>query len=184
MKTFTKYSKFFYFVVDKTLINLSTNALINIDKHECSYLTHDLELAAIVLALKIWKHHLFNEKCHIFTDHKSLRYIFDQKELNLRQRQWIELIKDYDYTIEYHLGKASVVWMLWVESQDFQRMLKRCSSSSVEWVEECQSNSNCREFRKFASIIPGLDLLYWLRLWKDRHKIQICRSYLRSLSKT
>ncbi|KAL0540162.1 hypothetical protein IC582_024392 [Cucumis melo] len=78
-------------------------------EHECNYPTHDLELAAVVLALKIWRHYLFGEKCHIFTDHKSLKYIFDQKELNLRQRQWLELIKDYDCTIEYHPGKANVV---------------------------------------------------------------------------
>ncbi|KAL0556346.1 hypothetical protein IC582_004859 [Cucumis melo] len=78
-------------------------------KHECNYPTHDLELAAVVLALKIWRHYLFGKKCHIFTNHKSLKYIFDQKELNLRQRRWLELIKDYDCTIEYHLGKANVV---------------------------------------------------------------------------
>ncbi|KAA0063711.1 DNA/RNA polymerases superfamily protein [Cucumis melo var. makuwa] len=78
-------------------------------EHECNYPTHDLELAAVVLALKIWRHYLFGEKCHIFTDHKSLKYIFYQKELNLRQRRWLELIKDYDCTIEYHPGKANVV---------------------------------------------------------------------------
>lgn len=78
-------------------------------KHECNYPTHDLELGAIILALKIWRHYLFGEKCHIFTDHKSLQYIFDQKELNLRQRRWLELIKDYDCTIEYHPGKANIV---------------------------------------------------------------------------
>ncbi|TYK06356.1 reverse transcriptase [Cucumis melo var. makuwa] len=77
-------------------------------KHECNYPTH-LELAAVVLALKIWRHYLFDEKCHIFTDHKSQKYIFDQKELNLRLRRWLELIKDYDCTIEYHPGKANVV---------------------------------------------------------------------------
>ncbi|KAL0559359.1 hypothetical protein IC582_003968 [Cucumis melo] len=81
----------------------------NLKEHECNYSTHDLELAAVVLALKIWRHYLFGEKCHSFTDHKSLKYIFDQKELNLRQRRWLELIKDYDCTIEYHPGKANVV---------------------------------------------------------------------------
>ncbi|TYK29280.1 hypothetical protein E5676_scaffold1212G00470 [Cucumis melo var. makuwa] len=70
--------------------------------HECNHPTHDLKLAAVVLTLKIWRHYLFGEKCHIFIDHKSLKYIFDQKELNLRQRRWLELIKDYDCTIEYH----------------------------------------------------------------------------------
>ena len=78
-------------------------------KHEENYPTHDLELAAVVFALKIWRHYLYGVPCRIFTDHKSLQYIFTQKELNLRQRRWPELIKDYDYTIEYHPGKANVV---------------------------------------------------------------------------
>ena len=77
--------------------------------HEQRYPTHDLELAAIVFALKLWRHYLYGEKCEIFTDHKSLKYIFTQKELNMRQRRWLELIKDYDCTINYHPGKANVV---------------------------------------------------------------------------
>ena len=78
-------------------------------KHEHNYPTHDLELAAVVFSLKIWRHYLYGVPCRIFTDHKSLQYIFTQKELNLRQRRWLELIKDYDCTIEYHPGKANVV---------------------------------------------------------------------------
>ena len=62
-----------------------------------------------MFALKIWRHYLYGVHCRIFTYHKSLQYIFTQKELNLRQRRWLELIKDYDCTIEYHLGKANVV---------------------------------------------------------------------------
>ena len=77
--------------------------------HEQNYPTHDLELAAVVFALKIWRHYLYGARCQIFTDHKSLKYVFTQKELNLRQRRWMELIKDYDCTIEYHPGKANVV---------------------------------------------------------------------------
>ena len=78
-------------------------------KHEENYPTHDLELASVVFALKIWRHYLYGVPCRIFIDHKSLQYIFTQKELNLRQRRWLELIKDYDCTIEYHPGKANVV---------------------------------------------------------------------------
>ena len=63
--------------------------------HEKNYLTHDLELAAIVFTLKIWRHYLFDEKCHVCSDHKSLKYLMTQKELNLRQRRWLELLKDY-----------------------------------------------------------------------------------------
>jgi hypothetical protein len=78
-------------------------------KHELNYLTHDLELTAVVHALKIWRHYLIVHKCDIYTDHKSLKYIFTQSELNLRQRHWLELIKDYDLEMHYHLGKANVV---------------------------------------------------------------------------
>ncbi|CAA0840345.1 Uncharacterized mitochondrial protein AtMg00860, partial [Striga hermonthica] len=76
--------------------------------HEQNYPTHDLELAAVVHALKIWRHYLYGGRCEIFTDHKSLQYIFPQKELNMRQRRWLELVKDYDYSIQYHPGKANV----------------------------------------------------------------------------
>ena len=78
-------------------------------KHEENYPTHDLELATVVFALKIWRHYLYGAPYRIFTDHKSLQYIFTHKELNLRQRRWLELIKDYDFTIEYHPRKANVV---------------------------------------------------------------------------
>ena len=77
--------------------------------HEKNYPMHDLELAAIVFALKIWRHYLYGEKCRIFTDHKSLKYLMSQKDLNLRQRRWLELIKDYELVIDYHPGKANVV---------------------------------------------------------------------------
>ena len=77
--------------------------------HEVSYPIHDLELAAVVFALKIWRHYLYGETFRIFTDHKSLKYLMTQKELNIRQRRWIELLKDYDCTIEYHPGKANIV---------------------------------------------------------------------------
>ncbi|KAL4016608.1 hypothetical protein IC575_024260 [Cucumis melo] len=77
--------------------------------HEQNYPTHDLELAAVVFALKIWRHYLYGERIQIFTDHKSLKYFFTQKELNMRQRRWLELVKDYDCEILYHPGKANVV---------------------------------------------------------------------------
>ncbi|WVZ63483.1 LOW QUALITY PROTEIN: hypothetical protein U9M48_013110, partial [Paspalum notatum var. saurae] len=78
-------------------------------KHELNYPTHELELAAVVHALKIWRHYLYGQHCEIYTDHKSLKYIFTQNELNMRQRRWLELIKDYDMEIHYHPGKANVV---------------------------------------------------------------------------
>ncbi|GJR79232.1 putative reverse transcriptase domain-containing protein [Tanacetum coccineum] len=77
--------------------------------HEKNYTTHDLELGAVVFALKIWRHYLYGTKCTVFTDHKSLKHILDQKELNMRQHRWLELLGDYDYKIRYHPGKANVV---------------------------------------------------------------------------
>ncbi|KAA0036948.1 pol protein [Cucumis melo var. makuwa] len=77
--------------------------------HEQNYPTHDLELAAVVFTLKIWRHYLYSEKIQIFMDHKSLKYFFTQNELNMRKRRWLELVKDYDCEILYHPGKANVV---------------------------------------------------------------------------
>ncbi|GJT42987.1 putative reverse transcriptase domain-containing protein [Tanacetum coccineum] len=78
-------------------------------RHERNYTTHDLELGAVVFALKIWRHYLYGTKSIIYTDHKSLRHIFDQKELNMHQRRWLELFSDYECEIKYHPGKANVV---------------------------------------------------------------------------
>jgi hypothetical protein len=78
-------------------------------KHEAHYWTHDLELAAVVHALKIWWHYLMGKRCELYMDHKSLKYIFTQSNLNLRQSRWLELIKDYDLGINYHPGKANVL---------------------------------------------------------------------------
>lgn len=77
--------------------------------HEENYLTHDLELVAIVYALKTWWHYLLGNFCEIYFDHQSLKYIFPQLDLNLRQRRWVELIKDYDVGISFNLGKPNVM---------------------------------------------------------------------------
>ena len=77
--------------------------------HEKNYPTHDLDLAAVVFALKIWRNYLYGFHVDAFTDHKSLQYVFTQKELNLRQRRWLEFDKDYDVSVHYHPIKANVV---------------------------------------------------------------------------
>jgi hypothetical protein len=77
--------------------------------HEKNYPIHDLELAAVVHALKTWRQYLYGQKCDVYTDHKSLKYIFTQSELNMRQRRWLELIKDHELEIYYHLGTANIV---------------------------------------------------------------------------
>src|ERR1043166_3214961 len=77
--------------------------------HEKNYPTHDLELVAVVFALKLWRHYLYGTKCTLFTDYKSLQYVFSQTDMDARQRRWMELLKDYDCEIKYHPGKANVV---------------------------------------------------------------------------
>ena len=72
-------------------------------------MTHDLELVAVVFTLKIWRHHLYRVKFEVFSNHKSLKYLFDQKELNMRQRRWMEFLKDYEFELNYYPGKANVV---------------------------------------------------------------------------
>jgi hypothetical protein len=112
--------------------------------HEQNYPTHDLELAAIIHALKIWRHHLMGTKCHICTDHKSLKYIFTQADLNMRQRLWLELIKDYDLEVHYHPAKANVV-------ADALSCKAHCSCLSVKALNE----TLCWEMRKLnLEIIP------------------------------
>ena len=86
-----------------------TYASRQLKKHEQNYPTHDLEMAAVIFALKIWRHYLYGETCEIFTDHKSLKYIFQKRDLNMRQRRCMELPKDYDYTIQFHQGRVNVV---------------------------------------------------------------------------
>ncbi|GKE74154.1 putative reverse transcriptase domain-containing protein [Tanacetum coccineum] len=81
----------------------------NFISHEKNYTTHDLELRAVVFALKMWRLYLYGTRCTVFTDHKSLQHILDQKELNMSQRRWLELLSDYDCDICYHPGKANAV---------------------------------------------------------------------------
>ncbi|GKC62242.1 putative reverse transcriptase domain-containing protein [Tanacetum coccineum] len=90
---------------DKVIVYASRQLKI----HEKNYTTRDLELRAVVFALKIWRHYLYRTRCTVFTDHKSLQHILNQKELNIRQRRWLELLNDYDCEIRYHPGKANVV---------------------------------------------------------------------------
>ncbi|KAA3461899.1 DNA/RNA polymerases superfamily protein [Gossypium australe] len=106
-KEFTIYS-------DASLCGLVNGKVIayatsQLKPHEQNYLTHDLELVVVVFALKFCQHYLYSEKCHIYTDYKSLKYLMTQKEWNLRLRIWFELLKDYDLVIDYHSGKANIV---------------------------------------------------------------------------
>ena len=89
-----------------TVVAYSSRQLKN---HEQNYPTHDMELAAVVFALKIWLHYLYGKEFEVYSDHKSLKYIFTQRNLNMRQRRWMEFLEDYDFTLHYHSGKANVV---------------------------------------------------------------------------
>ena len=86
--------------------------------HERNYPTHDMDLAAIVFALKTWRYYLYGEQFKVFSDHKILKYIFAQRDLNMRQHRWMKYLEAYDFTLRYHPGKANAVadalsWKSW-----------------------------------------------------------------------
>ncbi|GJX41490.1 putative reverse transcriptase domain-containing protein [Tanacetum coccineum] len=122
-------------------------------KHEKNYTTHDLELGAVVFALKIWRHYLYGTKSVIYTDHKSLQYIFDQKDLNMRQRRWIELLSDYECEIKYHPGKAKAMW-----------------------VAELEMKQKLKAETKYVAMSIYLHSGLRLRFWKHRAKVQRTQS--------
>jgi hypothetical protein len=119
--------------------------------HEINYPTHDLELAAVVYALKIWRHYLMGNHCNIFTDHKSLKYIFTQSDLNMRQRRWLELIKDYNLEVHYHPGIANVV-------EDALSRKVHCNHLELEPV----SDPLCEEMRRLNLEVVEQGNLYAL----------------------
>ncbi|KAK1602548.1 hypothetical protein QYE76_037397 [Lolium multiflorum] len=108
-------------------------------QHEQNYPTHDLELAAVVLALKVWRHYLMGNRCEIYSDHKSLKYIFTQKELNMRQRRWLELIKDYDMEIHYHPRKILIQQQLQATDGPFEALYGRKCRTPLNWSEVGES---------------------------------------------
>ncbi|GKB25168.1 putative reverse transcriptase domain-containing protein [Tanacetum coccineum] len=128
--------------------------------HEKNYTTHDLELGAVVFALKIWRHYLYGTKCTVFTDHKSLQHILDQKELNMRQRRWLELLSDYDCEIRYHPGKANIL-----EAQTEAIKLKNLKSEDVGEVgchAMCLTCLNVKaEHQKPSGLLVQLAIPQW-----------------------
>ena len=122
-------------------------------EHEKNYPTHDLELAAVVFALKIWRHYLHDTRCKLFTDHKSLQYLFSQKELNMRQRRWLELLEDYDCEILYHPGKANVVAGALSRKVNLERKKPRALrievvSTILESIKKAQGEASEKNDRK------------------------------------
>ncbi|XP_060171505.1 uncharacterized protein LOC132602743 [Lycium barbarum] len=111
--------------------------------HERNYPTHDLELLAVVFALKIWRHYLYGVRCEVFTDHRSLQHVFTQRDLNSRQRRWMELLKDYDITIVYHPGKVNVVANALSRKAESMGSLARFPMSERPLAMEVQTLANC-----------------------------------------
>ena len=115
--------------------------------HEQNYPTQDMELVIVVFALKIWHHYLYGEQFEVFSCHKSLKYIFMQRDLNMRQRGWMEFLEDYDFTLCYHLGKKNVVvdalnWksrgvLASIASREWQ-MLETVGQFRLQYIEQAQ----------------------------------------------
>ncbi|GJZ70667.1 putative nucleotidyltransferase, ribonuclease H [Tanacetum coccineum] len=138
--------------------------------YEKNYPTIDLELAAVVFALKIWRHYLYGETCDIFTNHKSLKYIFTQKELNMRQRRWLELLKDCDANIQYHPGKANVVAdALSRKSYGSMYSELRVESTLLTRIKEAQKDDG-----ELWAIMQNLEDGKQDEFWCDEHGVLWC----------
>ena len=115
--------------------------------HEQNYPTHDMELATVVFTLKIWCYYLYGEQFEVYSDHKILKYIFTQRDLNMRQRRWMEFLEDYDFTLHYHHSKENVVadalsWKSWgalasIASREW-RMLETVGQFGLQYREQAQ----------------------------------------------
>nr|GFB76034.1 reverse transcriptase [Tanacetum cinerariifolium] len=144
--------------------------------YEVNYPTHNLELAAVVFTLKIWRHYLYGESCDVFTNHKSLKYIFTQRELNMRQRRWLELLKDYDTNIQYHPGKANVVADALSRKSGMIASIKaslRVEPDLISRIKEAQ-----KEDIEIWTIVENLDEQTELRLDEDDVLWQGTRLYV------
>ncbi|KAI3825144.1 hypothetical protein L1987_06620 [Smallanthus sonchifolius] len=159
-------------------------ALRQLKIHEKNYTTYDLELGAVVFALNIWRHYLYGTKCVVFTDHKSLQHIFNQKELNMRQRRWVELLNDYDCEIRYHPGsrrlesKGLCHASLCPNSNQHSKSYPRSSTHLVHRGSKPSTNvlPVCLNNRKFSS---GYDSIWVIidRLTKSAHFLPIREDY-------
>ena len=123
------------------------NGSRQLKNHEQNYPRHDMELAAVVFALKIWLHYLYGDQFEVYSDHKNLKYIFTQRDLNMRQHRWMEFLEDYDFTLHYHPGKANMVAdalsrksrgaLASIDSQEWQ-MLKTVGQFGLQYSEQAQ----------------------------------------------
>ncbi|GJU21461.1 reverse transcriptase domain-containing protein [Tanacetum coccineum] len=141
--------------------------------HEKNYTTHDLELGAVVFALKIWRHYLYGTKCVVFTDHKSLQHILDQKDLNMRQRRWIELLSDYDCEIRYHPGKANVV----ADALSQKERIEPLEAVKIENIEAEDISGMLKKLEARADGTLCLDNRSWLPCYGDTRSLIMHKSH-------
>ena len=129
--------------------------------HEQNYPTHNMELAAVVFASKIWRNYLYGEEFEVYSDHKSLKYIFLQRDLNMRQRRWMEFLEDYDFTLHYHPGKANVV------ADALSRMLETVGQFGLQYNKQTQGT--------LESLVATLSLLSRVieSQWQDAEIVSI-----------
>ncbi|GJW79648.1 putative reverse transcriptase domain-containing protein [Tanacetum coccineum] len=136
--------------------------------HEKNYTTHDLELGAVVFALKMWRHHLYGTKCVVFTDHKSLQHILDQKELNMRQRRWLELLSDYNCAIRYHPGKANVILSAQLEARKEENFINEDLHGMINKLEPRADGTLCLNNRRWIPRFGDFRAL----IMQESHKLK------------
>ncbi|GJT51287.1 putative reverse transcriptase domain-containing protein [Tanacetum coccineum] len=139
--------------------------------HEKNYTTHDLELGAVVFALKMWRHYLYGTKCVVFTDHKSLQHILDQKELNMRQRRWLELLSDYDCELHYHPGKANVILNAQVEASKEENYETEDLCGMIKNLEPHANGTLCLKNRSWIPYFGDLRALIMHESHKSKYLI-------------
>ncbi|GKC58543.1 putative reverse transcriptase domain-containing protein [Tanacetum coccineum] len=138
--------------------------------HEKNYTTHNLELSAVVFALKMWRHYLYGTKYVMFTDHKSLQHILDQKELNMRQRRWLEL-SNYDCEIRYHPGKANVILSAQSEARKEENFIKEDLHGMINKLEPRADRMLCLNNQSWIICFGDLRALIMHESHKSRYSI-------------
>ncbi|GJR74792.1 hypothetical protein Tco_0087157 [Tanacetum coccineum] len=133
--------------------------------YEKNYITHDLKLGSVVFALKIWIHYLYKTKCTVFTYHKSLQHILDQMELNMRQRNWLELLSDHDCEIHYHPGKTEARKLKNFEAEDVRGMIRK------EKLEPCADETLCLKNRSWLPCFGDLRTLIMHESHKSKYYV-------------
>ncbi|GJR44114.1 putative reverse transcriptase domain-containing protein [Tanacetum coccineum] len=140
--------------------------------HEKNYTTHDLELGAVVFAPNMWRHYLYGTKCVVFTDHKSLKHIIDQKELNMRQRRWLELLSDYDCELRYHPGKANVILNAQVEARKEENYGTEDLCGMIKNLEPRADEMLCLKNRSWIPCFGNFRALIMQESHKSKYLIQ------------